>query len=32
MQVWISFQGTEERVRNSCDKRATSVQAFEGLL
>ena len=26
------FQGTQERVRNSCGKRAISVRATEGIL
>ena len=32
LQLWDFFQGTQERVRNSCDKQAISVRAIEVLL
>ena len=32
LQLWDFFQGTQERVRNSRGKRATSVRATEDLL
>ena len=32
LQLWDFFQGTQERVRNSCGKRAISVRATEVLL
>ena len=32
LQIWDFFQGTQERVQNSNDKRAIGVQSTEVLL